>query len=232
MAKISSPVSRANRVVSDSFQAYLVDGANFTENEEYPIIPAEFVSGQIPKDIMPFNKAVNYRGDLSETYICFFSPDESFERVRRHPKRYLNFFKRTAGIIGFDYSIHTDMQIIKQKSQINDNLSLTYYYGKNGIPVIPNIRCGIDELLPEFVSAIPKNTSIAIGTHGFIKEKREKYEWFCFIEKILDEVKPSNIIVYGNLSSRIFDELKERCNFIFFDSWIDKRRKGELKNVN
>ena len=118
---------------------------------------------------MHFSKAITYRGDLHDTFICFFSPDKSFERVRRNPKRYLSFFKRTAGIIGFDYSIHSDMPVIKQKAQMNDNLSLTYYYGSNGISVIPNLRCGIDDLLPEFLSALPKRSVVAVGTHGFIK---------------------------------------------------------------
>lgn len=232
MTKFNSPDARANRIVDDSFQSFLVDGAFFTPNEEYPILQKRMISKSVPKDIMPFNKAINYQGDLSNTFICTFSPDASFERVRRNPKKYISFFKRTAGIIGFDYSIHTDMQVIKQKAQINDNLSLTYFYGKEGIPIIPNIRCGIDELLPEFLSAIPKHSMIAIGTHGFIKEKHEKYEWYCFIEKIIDELQPSTIIVYGSLNSHIFDELKEKCNFVFFDSWIDKRRKGELKNAD
>ena len=62
--------------------------------------------------------------------------------------------------------------MIMQKSQIYDNLSLTYFYGTNGIPVIPNIRCGDDDLLPEFLEAIPKKSMIAIGTHGFCKEMR------------------------------------------------------------
>lgn len=157
--------------VSDSFQAFLVEGATLTKSEEYPIIPADFVNKEVPKDIMPFEKAITYQGDLSNTFICFFAPDKSFERVRRNPARYLNFFKRTAGIIGFDFSIHTDMPIIKQKAQINDNLSLTYFFGKHGIPVIPNARCGVDELLPEFLEALPKGCIIAVGTHGFIKEK-------------------------------------------------------------
>lgn len=134
--------------VPDSFQAYLVEGASFTKTEEYPILKEDMISKNIPIDIMPFNKAITYRGDLSKTFICFFEPDETFERVRRNPKKYLNFFKRTAGIIGFDFSVHSDMPIIKQKSQMNDNLSLTYFYGNNGIPVIPNLRCGIDELIP------------------------------------------------------------------------------------
>ena len=113
-------------LVPDSFMLYLVHGAHFTDKEEYPIIPATFVSPVTPKKIMPFSKAISYRGDLHDTFIGFYSPDDTFERVRRNPKRYLPFFQRTAGIIGPDFSIHSDMPVVKQKSQINDNLSLVH----------------------------------------------------------------------------------------------------------
>lgn len=214
--------------ITDSFQAYLVDGAHFTKIEEYPILEDYMISKSDPVDIMPFNKAITYRGDLSKTFICFFEPDETFERIRRYPKKYLNFFKRTAGIIGFDFSVRSNMPVVKQKSQMNDNLSLTYFYGSHGIPVIPNIRCGIDELIIEYLEAIPKHSIIAIGTHGFIKTIVEKYEWLCFLEQVLTELEPNKIVVYGTLSGKIFDDIKDQYDFIFYDSWIAKR----VKEVN
>ena len=114
--------------VQDSFQAFLVEEAKFTSGEEYPIIEPWMVSEEMPDNIMPFSKAINYKGDLRNTFICFFSPDDTFERIRRTPKRYLPFFKRTGGIIGFDFSVHDDMPLVKQKAQMFDNLALTYYY--------------------------------------------------------------------------------------------------------
>lgn len=207
----------------DSFDAYLVDRAHFSSHEEYPIIEERMIAKTIPVDIMPFSKAINYRGDLSNTFICTYSPDKTFERVRRNPQKYLSFFKRTAGLIGFDFSIHSDMPLIKQKSQIYDNLALTYYYGNHNIPVIPNVRSGIDELTPEFLECIPKNSTIAIGTHGFMKETREKYEWYCFLEQVINDLHPKNIIVYGTLTSRIFDDFKKCTNIICYSSWISER---------
>lgn len=223
---------KGNRVAEDSFSAYLVKSAQFTNQEEYPIIDEGMISSIIPEKIMPFSKALNYRGNLKDTFICFYSPDATFERVRKNPKRYLEFFKRSAGIIGFDYSIHSDMPVIKQKSQIYDNLSLTYYYGHNGIPIIPNLRCGIDELFPEFAEAIPKHKIVSIGTHGFCKELQEKCERYCFIENIINELKPSKIIVYGSLNGKMFDDFKDKADFIFFTPWISQKRKGAKKNGN
>lgn len=232
MDNIIMPCVGANDTVEDSFQAFLVKDAEFTKREEYPVIRPDMISSEVPKKILPFSKAISYQGDLSETFICFYSPDKTFERVRRNPRRYLGFFKRTAGIIGFDFSIHSDMPIVKQKNQMNDNLSLSYYYGNNGVPLIPNIRCGDDELLDEFLTAVPKRSLIAIGTHGFCKEIREKCEWYCFIEKIIDELDPSAIIVYGTLNGKLFEPLKKRATFIYFDSWITERYKEMKGNGN
>ncbi len=232
MKNITMPCVGLNDTAEDSFQAFLVDGAIFTQKEEYPILREEMISTSVPKRIMPFSKAITFQGDLHETFICFFSPDKTFERVRRNPRKYIHFFKRTAGIIGFDFSIHDDMPIIKQKAQINDNLSLTYFYGKQGIPIIPNLRCGIDELLPEFLETIPKHSMVAIGTHGFCKRIREQCEWYCFLESILTELEPSTIVVYGTLNGKMFDDLKERANFVFFDPWISQHYKEGKKNGN
>lgn len=221
-----------NGIVSDSFQAFLVEGAEFTSNEQYPKIRASMVSKIQPLKIMPFNKAINYHGDLSDTYICTYAPDASFERIRRNPRKYVAFFKRTAGLIGFDFSIHIDMPIIKQKQQINDILSLTYFYGNQGISVIPNIRCGVEELLPEFIEAIPKNNMIAIGTHGFCKEISEKCEWRCYLERIIKELEPTTIITYGSLYGNIFEDIKKKANFVYYEPWITHHRKEVNPNVN
>lgn len=224
--------SSTAELVPDSFQSFLVSGAHFTDREEYPIIPASFVSTVAPAKIMPFSKAIAFRGDLHDTFISFYSPDNTFERVRRNPKRYLPFFQRTAGIIGPDFSIHSDMPIIKQKSQINDNLSLTYYYGSQGIPIIPNLRCGVDELLPEFFSAIPRNRLVAIGTHGFVQQMQEQCEWYCFIEAFCKALQPVGIVVYGSLRNKMFDDLKGRYPFFFYDPWISQRAKEVRRHDN
>ena len=112
---------------------------------------------------------------------------------------------------------------------MNDNISLTFYYDKEGNNVIPNIRYGIDELADEFLSAIPKHSLVAIGTHGFIKEIPEKAEWYCFLEKLIDSREPTGIIVYGKLSGNIFKEFEDICKFYYYKPWIysNRKKKGE-----
>lgn len=229
ISSVSLP--RALRPAPDSFQAFLVDGAEFTKEEEYPIIPIHFISKEIPKRVVPFNKAITCHHNLQDTFISFYAPDQTFERVRRNPARYVRFFKNTAGIIGLDFSVHSDMPIVKQKAQMNDNLSLTYFFGSQGIPVIPNVRCGVDDLTPEFLSAIPKHSYIAIGTHGFIKEKWQQYDWYCFREEIIPYLSPRGIIVYGSLRNSMFEVFKKQVPFYFYEPWICQRRKRGSRNV-
>jgi len=221
-----------NDMVIDSFHAFLVDGADFTLNYELPIIRSDMVAKKPPKSIMPFDKAYNYHGDLSEVFVCFYAQDLTFERIRRNPEKYLSFFKKCAGIIGFDYSIHSDMNRAKQISQANDNLSLTYYYGNQGITIIPNLRDGYNELTNEIFEAMPKKSYISIGTYGFIKTKRAQYEWYLLIKKIISELDPLGIIVYGPLNNPIFDELKNKCMFYIYPSWLSQDRKRRNKYVN
>ena len=46
--------------------------------------------------------------------------------------------------MGLDFSVHSDMPLVKQKAQLNDNLSLSFFYANNGVPLYPNCRGGSD----------------------------------------------------------------------------------------
>ena len=217
--------------IPDSFGAFLVEGANFTSNLEYPIIEKRMVSKQLPLKIMPFNKAINYKGDLSHTYIYFYSLDKTFERVRRNPRNYINLLKRSAGFIGLDYNVHTDMPLIKQISQMNDNLSLTYFFCKNNIKCIPNIRYGIDETSKEYFKAIPKHTLIAIGTHGFYKTTIQKSEMYCFIEKAINNLEPTGVIIIGPLNDKSILNLSNKTKFFFYKDWMEENRRVKYERT-
>ena len=219
-------------IIEDSFQAFLVDGANFTKEEEYPIIREDMIPNNPPTKVMPFFKAINFRGDLSDYVIYFYSPDGVFERIRRNPRKYLSFFKRCKGIIGFDYSVHTDMPLVKQKAQLNDNLSLSFYYANNSIPLYPNCRGGSDCLNDEYLNAFPQHTYIALGVHGFVQLKEQKYERRARIDTIIKKLKPKGLIIIGHLPQDIIDDYKNLVEFHIFDSFIEERSREVKQDVN
>jgi hypothetical protein len=211
--------------VKDNFQAFLVEDANFVGKEEYPMIEKWMISEDPPQKIIPFNK-INEVKNIDEYYICFYCRDEDFSRVKRNPWQYVKVFKRSKGIIGFDFSVHTDMPLIKQKSQINDNLSLTYFYGKAGVNVIPNIRYGVDDTKEDFIKAIPKGSLIAFGTYGFIKSIDEQNVWFIVLLDMIKQLRPSGIIIYGSLPSDLKNWIYlNGVQLYIYPSYMDTRMK-------
>ncbi len=221
-----------NNVVEDSFQSFLVDGANLTDGEEYPVIKEDMVPAFPPTKVMPFCKAVTYRGNLSDHFIYFYSQDGTFERVRRNPRRYLRFFKRCKGIIGFDFSVHTDMPLVKQKAQLNDNLSLSFYFANHGVPLYPNCRGGSDCLNDEYLSAFPSHTYIALGAHGFVQLKEQQHEWRLWIDKIVKQLEPIGFVVVGHLPKDIIEDYKDVVEFHCFDSFIEERSKEVKRHAD
>lgn len=218
--------------VKDSFQAFLVQDAKFTKKEEYPIIRKDMVPTCPPKKVMPFSKAITYQGDLSQYCVYFYSMDETFERVRRNPRRYVSFFKKCNSIIGLDFSVHSDMPLVKQKAQMNDNLSLSYFFGNNGIPIYPNCRGGADCLNDEYLKSFPKRTYIALGVHGFIQTKEQRHEWRIWIDTIVKRIKPKGFIIIGHLPKNILSSYQVETEFHVFDSLIEERKKETMCHVN
>ncbi|SKA69169.1 protein of unknown function [Eubacterium uniforme] len=210
-----SESSKKEKKVKDNFRAYLTEGCERTLQEGYPIIP----SWMIPKEvddikIIPFSEWKNYKNNIEDYYICFFCQDDVFSVVLNNPRKYIKLFRRAKGIIGFDYSIYYDMPAVKQKSQMNDNLSLTFYYGMRNIKVIPNIRYGIESTRDDFLSAIPRNSVIAIGSYGCVKTKKEKERFRYFLREMLPILMPKVVVVYGAMPDDVFGEFKDKYSFV------------------
>ena len=212
--------SYLNKKVPDNFKASLVEGASFTAVEEYPILESSFISNEMPKKIIPFDKSREIK-NRKDYFVCFYCADETFNRIYAYPKKYLNYLKSFAGVITPDWSIHEDLPIIKQKENMNKNLEMAYYYGNNGIKIIPNIRVGTDRLKEEYYSALPKNTTVAIGTYGFIKTIDEQENCDAFIEDVIYYLSPRAIIVYGAMPKRTFQKyVKYGVRFYQYDPYM------------
>lgn len=54
------------------------------------------------------------------------------------------------------------------------------------------------------LEAYPKHTLIAIGTHGFTKRLDNRHIFIEQVQKIVDELEPIGICVYGPASDEIF----------------------------
>lgn len=212
----------------DVYLSYLIVNARRTKTDEYPIIEEWMVATEPPKEIIQWDRrcdVVNFK----TTAISFYCCDPGFQPILNNPKKYVDKLKEYQCTIGLDASPFDNMPLVVQKSQIFINLACTYYFGSQGIKIIPNVRLGDDRTLSS-LEAYPKHTLIAIGTHGFTKTLDNRRIFAEQVQKIIDALEPAGICVYGPASDYIFGYARLREIPIYqYDSYTMKENAKDKK---
>ncbi len=192
----------------DVFLAYLVEDARRTEPDGFPIIEEWMVATEPPKEMIQWDRRRDVT-DPERTGMCFYCSDPAFQPILGNPKAYTEKLRRYGLIVGLDPSPYDNMPLVVQKSQIYLNLATTFYYGKQGIKVIPNVRLGSAATL-SCLDAYPRHALIAIGTHGFTHRKDNRAVFIEQIKAVVDKLEPSGICVYGPASDELFGYAKSK----------------------
>lgn len=213
-------------VIDDGFAAYLVEEAEFDEKWEIPFIKNEEID--IPKDIIPFDKIKKISNKNEENvYIHFYMHDVTFRQVITNTKKYLDRFRKYGGVISPDCSLYIDMPLCLQMANTYMNRAIGVYLQNNGIKVIPNVRWG-DERTYEFAfDGLETNGIYAISTWGCIGTNEDKNRFKEGIREMIKRLNPNKILVHGNMTDYIFGEFKGRVEFINYESWTSRVKKGK-----
>ena len=153
-------------------QPYLVEGAYFSEEWEFPIlkpcheIPDGLISFSKTKGSENFNQYVHFY-EVDEK--IFYEVDEKILPFGKNPRNYFPCLSQFEGAIGCDFSVCRDLPFIEQASQTNWNRKLTYWLQNRGISVVPNVRFGDERSYKFCFEGIPKNSVISVGTLGCTK---------------------------------------------------------------
>jgi len=215
--------------IRDVYLAYLIKGAQLTKTDEMPIIEYWMVSPTPPKEIIQWDRRKDVV-DPKTTAISFYCVDQNLTPILGNPKKYLELLRKYEMVIGMDASPYENMPITVQKSQIFLNLAITYYYAMNGLKIIPNVRLGDDRTFST-LEAYPKHTLIAIGTNGFMRLEENRKKFASQVRKVIDELLPIGILVYGPYYDEIFSYAKTKGIKIYkYNSFIMKENlKGGIK---
>lgn len=220
---------RKTPYLRDVYLAYLIDGARRTETDGFPIIEKWMVIEEPPKQMVQWNR----RKDVinpKETAICFYCNDEYLQGILGNPKRYWEKMRIYDCIVGMDASSYDNMPLYIQKSQIGLNLGITYYYGKLGAKILPNVRLGSNSTLTS-LEAYPHNTLIAIGTNGFVKQLENRIVFADQLMKVVDTLEPSGICVYGPIPDELFSYVNLKGIPVYqYDSYTMKENKKDRQN--
>lgn len=212
----------------DVYLAYLINGARRTKIDEFPIIENWMVIKEPPEEIIQWDRRQDVTNP-SKTAMSFYCNDYTFTPILGNPKAYIEKLKKYKCVVGLDASPYDNMPIVVQKSQIYLNLAITYFFGINGIKIIPNIRVGDNRTLSSLES-YPKHTLIAIGTNGFVKTIENRIIFAEQVMKIVDELEPSGICIYGSTPEEIFGYVMLKGIPIYqYDSYTMKQNKKDKK---
>ena len=212
--------------IRDVFQAELSKDARRTRPDGYPIIEEWMVAKNPPKELFQWDRRCDVKVP-EKSGMSFYCNDPGFIPILNNPQGYIDKLRAYECVVGIDPSPYDNMPLVVQKSQIYNNLAITNYYGKQGLKIIPNVRLGNNDTISA-LSAYPKGTLIAIGTHGFTKILNNREIFRNQVSIVVEVLRPSGIIVYGPVSEYIFQKAIEKGTPIYqYDSYTMKQNAKE-----
>lgn len=203
----------------DIWNAYMTSGAHFCTCD-IPYCPT--TATELPHTIVTWEEAkAIYKTEFStksdfkhDAFVCFYIDDYKFDGARgiwHDANHALNILNHFAGVITPDFSTYQDFpEPLKIYSTYRMRL-IGYWLGKNGIPVINNVRWGTEETYRYCFEGIPKNSIVAIGTVGGNPHKyvdRVRFENGLY--EMIRTIQPHTIIVYGSAKYKCFEVLKSQ----------------------
>lgn len=207
----------------DVFRAFLVEDADYDGYIELPVIKT---SDKLPEKVVTFSKAMSKSWSNFDCWIVFYEHDKEFERLWNNPKQYLNKLKKFKGIISPDFSLYRNMPLVMQMWNTYRGRAIAVWLQNHGIEVIPNVRFGDERTFSFCFDAIEKHKTVAIGTHGCLKYKEDKFFFEIGLACMVQKLSPKTIIVYGSAPNEIFEPYRNMgINIIAFESEFAKSRK-------
>ena len=211
------------RQLPDLTKEFLVKGAYFTPDEEYPIIPPSYLMTDVPKYAVPFSKVamkLEQGVEMKDTLVHFYENDKRFLRITRNPERWAKALSYAAGVIAPDFSVHFDWPKHNQVHAMSRSLEMCYFLGSKGIPVIPNARYGLPELMHEWLMAIPEHGPLGLGVAGFSRSNQQKQVWIESVNNLIETKRPSRFFVIGECGRFLKDAFPYQ-EFIIYPSYTE-----------
>ena len=207
----------------DVFHSFLVKNADY---DGYLEIPKLDYTNEKPEKIIDFSKAISSKD--YDCWIDYFKDDVKIERMWNNPKKYLPIIKKFQGVISPDFSTYRDMPLVMQCWNIYRSRAIARWLQDNEVKVIPNIRWGDRRTHFLCCCGIPKRGTIAIGTHGTLKNLDDRKCFISGLEYVVKTLQPKTIVVYGAAPDSIFNKYKAQGILILqFNSDFAISRKKE-----
>ena len=225
----------------DIWNAFMCEGAKFGAHDvsfcptTAKTLPDSIVTWDETKTI--YNKKLVAVGPefREDSFVCWYVDDYKFDGrqgVWDKCKKTLKLLRHFAGVITPDFSTYQDFpEPLKLYNTYRMRL-LGYWFGKNGIPVVNNVRWGTRETYGYCFEGVPKNSIVAVSACGGSTKKLENRERFeNGLDELVKVLSPHTIIVYGSANYPCFDRLIDRgVKIASYPSKMERAFKGRKRH--
>ncbi len=200
-------------------KAYNLDMAHESELTgsfwEMPVIKND---GFIPDELIGFNYAKTSKKKACG--IHFFIDDYQFERVWNDAQKYTEVLKTYECILSPDFSLYMDMPMPMKIWNVFRSRQIGAFYQSKGIKVIPTISWAEPETYCFCFEGIPENSIVAVSTIGVKESKEARDIWVDGMNKMIEVIKPSCILVYGGTIDFDYGDIPVKFyNNAMLDRW-------------
>lgn len=214
-------------IFDDGFHSYLTEGATLVGDAGIPMM-LDLKNTQVPKGLLPFEKIHSKKYD-KRRYLHFYMHDKYFAKVLTATKKYVDEFKLYDGVISPDFSLLVGQAKCLQETNTYFNRGIGFYLQTQGIPVIPNIRWSDCSSYEFCFLGVPKNSIVAVSTHGCIRSRKKKELFKSGLEEMIRQLSPTDVVVHGYMPDSVFSDYKKETRFHRFPSLFEETHMREVK---
>lgn len=184
-------------------RGYLVEGVS-----EFPKYRSKV--DEFPKKLITFEEAkqeVKKDNPDLDAYVCFYKDDQKFDSttsgIWSNPDKWLPLLKHFKGMIEPDFSTYQDFPLPLKEYNTYRMRKMGAFFTKKGIRVIPNYRSSTPDTDYFVTDGIPSNSFVAIGTHGFARNKAHVSHLCRGVELLIERKMPKGILIYGSMPQEL-----------------------------
>lgn len=183
------------------------DPERMTLGTQIPILEATYY---IPSEVMGFNYVLSdtNKEEQLDKAIHFCLDDYQFQRIWNKPDMYIEKLERYGAVLTPDFSLYMDMPLPMKMWNIYRSRLIGQIMQDRGLTVIPTVSWGGVDTFDFAFEGLPIGGVISVSTVGIVRDEFAKQIWADGMAYILEYIRPSAILLYGNDIDYDFGETK------------------------
>ena len=158
-------------------------------------------------DLLGYVKTKPNDEENKDKTIHFFTYDWNFESVFDKPEKAMEKLDQYYALLSPEFSLYWDMPKAMQIYNTFKNRWCGAFWQKMGKIVIPTVCCAGEESYDFCFDGIEEGSVVAISTY---RREQHKHEILKSYNRMLEVIKPSAVIIYGE----VFPEMKGNIKVI------------------